>query len=343
MISARSAPFGLLSLMLSSLVPGCSSIAPETAAASHEDGGRVTGDPGDPADDDSDLDPEGDTGDDPGGDDHEPGAGPPSSADPCPSPLPDGWIFCEDFESVQDPTEVFFEYQDGEGRFVLVDDEGASGSRSLRATYEEGRQSAGWLNIAFGRNPIAYGARPHIAPDTDFEEIYWRLRIKMQAGWPDVGPHKLSRLTAFASDDWSQASIANLSSNGSEVTLRGDPASCVLDGIINCSGFNDSEGLSSLEPLFGRTPLFSKAMSGQWHCVEGHVKLNTLGLADGVFEFWIDDELEDAAYDLDWRGTWSDFGLNLVSIENYWIDGAPQTLHRWIDDIVIATEPIGCD
>jgi hypothetical protein len=337
----------LVPLSLSVLAAaGCSSIASdEVAPGSQAEGGQITaGDRGETGADEPDPeDADGATGGDDGAEtDDEPGAGPPS-AESCPSPLPEGWIFCEDFETLQDPTEVFFEYQDSDGRFVLVDDEGASGTRSLRATYEEGKQSAGWLNIAFGRNPIANRSRPHLEPDADFEEIYWRLRVKMQSGWPDIGPHKLTRLTAFADDDWSQAVIANLWSNGSDVILMGDPATCVLDGIVNCSGFNDYGGLSFLEPLIGETPLFSKALSGEWHCVEGHVVLNTPGAADGVFEFWIDDHLENAAYDMDWRGTWSEYGLNLVSVENYWDDGAPATLHRWIDDIVVSTAPIGCD
>jgi hypothetical protein len=342
MTFARWAPVGLFTMLFPAL-PGCSSIAPEESTLGGEGTQLSGGDRGEPADGDPDADegaedePAGDTGGDDG-----PGSGPPA-AESCPSPLPPGWIFCEDFETLTDPTEVFFEYQDGEGRFVVVDDEGASGTRSVRATYEEGKQSAGWLNVAFGRNPIAQRARPHIAPDTDFDEIYWRFRIKMEAGWPDVGPYKLTRLSAFADDAWSQAMIANLWSNGSDVTLMGEPATCVVEGLVECVGFNDVAGLRFLDPLFGETPLFSKAMSGEWHCVEGHVKLNTPGEADGVFEFWIDDRLEDAAYALDWRGTWAEYGLNLVSVENYWTDGAPDRLHRWIDDIVIATEPIGCD
>lgn len=338
--------FSTLVLVASSLA-ACSSTASDEALGSnvsYGEGGQVsTG--SDRGDGDDDEDPNSDGAGETGGDDGvpEPTGGSPATAEPCPSPMPPSWIFCEDFEALQDPSEVFFEYQDNEGKFVLVDDDGASGTRSLRATYEEGKQSAGWLNIVFGRNPIVYGARPHHAAEQDFDEIYWRFRIKMEAGWPDVGPHKLTRLTAFAHADWGQAVIADLWSNGSDVTLMGEPATCVIDGVVGCSGFNDFGGLRFLEPLFGQTPLFSKALSGEWHCVEGHVKLNTPGEADGVFEFWIDDHLESGAEDVDWRGTWADYGLNLVSVENYWTDGAPATLSRWIDDIVIATEPIGCD
>lgn len=35
--------------------------------------------------------------------------------------------------------------------------------------------------------------------------------------------------------------------------------------------------------------MFSTENSGKWYCVVGHVKLNTPGNQDGIFEFWIND------------------------------------------------------
>lgn len=261
----------------------------------------------------------------------------------CPRPLPEGWVHCEDFEAVVDPADVFFEYYDGEGAFVLTDEEAASGHRSMRASYRAGVEGAGWLSVSFGENPIIYGQRPQVAKDQKFDEIYWRFRIKMEAGWPDVGPRKLTRITAFAHENWGQAMVASLWSDGSDVVLAAEPSSCVLEDEVVCQGYNDADGLQSLGPLVGTTPLFSNKYADAWHCVEGHVRLNTPGEVDGVLEFWVDDMLEAGRYDIDWRGNWDDYGLNLVTVENFWTGGAPQALDRWIDDLVIATVPIGCD
>jgi hypothetical protein len=45
---------------------------------------------------------------------------------------------------------------------------------------------------------------------------------------------------------------------------------------------------------------------------------------------------------IDWRGAWTEYGLNLITIENFWEGGPPVELTRSIDDLAIATVPIGC-
>ena len=266
----------------------------------------------------------------------------------CPRPLPSQWVFCADFEDDTDLAETFFEYQDADGAFVPVEGDAASGLRSMEATYEEGVEGAGWLSVAFGRNPIVFGAAPHYAEGSDFQEIFWRMRVQTEPGWPDVGPHHLSRAAAFAAEDWLQAMAVRLRSDGDGTVLVADPTSCVNGDAVACSAYEDVDAETSLGALAGAFPLFSSAESGEWHCVEAHVVLNTPNLPegetpDGVLEFWIDDELQNARYDLDWRGDWSGYGLNLVTIDNRWTGGAPKQLRRKVDDLVISTERIGCD
>lgn len=261
----------------------------------------------------------------------------------CPKELPEGWIFCEDFEELGDPADVFFDFQDGDGAFGPSYDGGASGLGAMRATYREGVEAAGFFSISFGANPINEAGRTGYAEDESFEEIYWRFRVRTQVGWPNAGPHALSRVSAFAQEDWGQAMVAALTSDGDAVNLLGRGQSCVDAGNVECTGVDDETELQPLGSLQGFTPVFSGERGGQWQCVEAHVRLNTPGAADGVFEFWVDDTLEATSSSLDWRGDWSAFGLNLLSIENFWLGGAPADLDRWIDDVVISTEPIGCD
>jgi len=305
-----------------------------------DEGGGSSGDRGD--DDGTDDGPPPDAGTSDGGVQPEPGLHP-----PCPRPLPPEWVFCTDFEATEelghDLGDVFFEYQDADDAFVPVEGGAASGLRSMQASYREGFEDAGWLSVAFGRNPIVFGAAPQYAGDSDFPSIYWRLRVKMEHGWPDIGPHHLSRITAFAGEDWLQAMAARLRSDGDGVVLVADPTSCVNGDSVACSAYEDVEVEKSLGALAGAFPLFSSQESGEWHCVEAHVALNTPGLTDGVFEFWVDGEMQNARYDLDWRGSWQGYGLNLVTVENRWVGGAPKNLTRWIDDLVISTAPIGCD
>ncbi len=259
----------------------------------------------------------------------------------CPAELPPEWIFCEDFEDLVDPASVFFDYVDGEGNFTRTSDGGASGISAMKAHYREGLEAAGFLSVSFGENPINNSGRPGYEDADNFDEVYWRFRVKMQPGWPDAGPHNLTRISAFAQSDWGQAVVASLASNGDDVTLKATAASCVEGGEVECAGI-DADLLKPLGSLTGETPVFSSARAGSWQCIEARVKLNTPGETDGVFEFWVDGELEASRVELDWRGDWSDFGLNLLSIENFWVGGAPADLDRWFDDLVIATTPIGC-
>lgn len=253
----------------------------------------------------------------------------------CPAPLPDSWIFCDDFES-GDVASRYFEFSEDDGDFRRVEGTAASGSHSMEVVWQPGEVGAGGMKVTFGRNPIGTMHRT----DEDFDEVYWRMRVRHEEGW-EGSPAKLSRATAFSQSDWSQAMIAHLWSSGD--VLIGDPAACVSGTAVRCSGYNDFDELEWLGQMPGSTPIFSTADSGRWRCVEGHVRLNTPGESDGVFEFWIDDAIEASESDMNWRDSWTDYGINAVFFENYWNDGSPREQRRWFDDIAIATTRIGCD
>lgn len=358
-LSLRIRDFGTLATLATCVgfASACSSAAEDEAqgagfsgpVGADDDGGDESPDPSD----DDRADGEGDT----GGSDGQ-GAPPPPKGDdggggttgssaeeaPCPEPLPADWLFCEDFETLVDPSESFFEYADAEGAFALVDHMGASGERSMEVTYREGQDNAGLLLVSFGESPIDQGVRPAYVPEARFDEIWWRFRIRMEPGWPGFGPGRLTRATAFAAEDWSEAFVAHVHSTPDADTLEAVPHTCVTaESNIACSGYDDAAGFESLGGLHGQTPLFSAEAAGTWHCVEVHMRVNTLGQPDGVLEFWVDDVHEAGREDLDWRGTWDAYGINAVAIENFWDGGAPTELRRWIDDLVISTAPIGCE
>ncbi|MBX7084355.1 MAG: hypothetical protein K1X88_34435 [Nannocystaceae bacterium] len=345
----RALPWRRLGLLAGLAAAGCSTpasdfVAPTslTAESSGEAGGESGGDVD--GEDDAQSTGDGDAESSSGGDGTTGGAPPPpGDYAMCPEALPEGWVLCEDFEALQDPASAFFEYQDGEGAFVLDDAGGASGRRSMRVTYRPGVEGAGYLSAAFGRNPIVFGDVPQASTDSDFQSVYWRLRVKTQAGWPGVGPGHLTSATSFASAMWNQAMNARLRSDGDNVVLLGEPTTCVQDDQVACSGYEDPAGSRGLGGLVGATPLFAAKNADRWFCVEAHVALNSPGESDGVFEFWVDGELQNGAYDLDWRGSWTDYGINLITIENLWPGGAPSELERSIDDFVISTKPIGCE
>lgn len=264
------------------------------------------------------------------------------SAAGCASPDP-AWIWCDDFE--RDRLEHYFEY-DRRGRFGRAEGVGRGGSWGMRAQWSEaGQVNAGSLKLAFGRTPSSY-MRPVDEGTADYQEVYWRVYVRTQPGWIGGGGHKLSRATSLVTENWAQSMIAHVWSaprppNWSRLVL--DPASgTTVNGELRSTRYNDFDNLRWLGSGRGGSPIFADEQAGHWHCVEAGVRLNDPGLSNGWFLLWIDEQLDAERSELNWRGSFSDYGINAVFLENYWNDGVPQPQERYFDDFVVSTERIGC-
>jgi hypothetical protein len=245
-------------------------------------------------------------------------------------------LFYDDFDQRPDLDSRYFEYNREGGSFVWSKEDGYGGrGGAMRCQFEKGQVSAGSLKVLFGKNPFGKGIR---AQET-FREIYWRVYVKHEAGW-EGNPAKLARATCLAGSDWSQGFIAHVWDGKGDV-LCIDPATGIRDSRKVTAKYNDFDHLHWLGSRQGQTPIFSPAESGRWVCVESHVRLNTPGRRDGVFELWVDGRLEAARTDLDWHGDWNDYAINAVFLENYWNEGALKRQARWFDNFVISTQPIG--
>jgi len=252
------------------------------------------------------------------------------------------WIFCDDFESTgaMVATSRYFEYDDNKGDFKPMASVGLKGSRGMRTLWQSGEVEAGNLKLAFGRNPSTYMSKG-IRDKEDFREVYYRMYVRSQDGW--VGdPYKLSRATVVAKSDWSQAMIAHIWGDQAE-RLKVDPAKCVdASGKVTCVGYNDFGHLQWIGSKSGITKPFTGTNAGKWMCVEAHVRLNDPGQANGVHEFWIDDKLEARREGLDFVGSYKEYGLNGVFLENHWNSGSPKVQERYFDNFVVSTKRISC-
>ena len=258
----------------------------------------------------------------------------------------EGTIFCDDFESETPLSDRYFEYDDNSGDFVRVAKVGKGGSAGMRVVWQQGETGAGSLKKSFGRTPDAYIGKQAAFPEKDFKEIYWRIDIKRQAGWLGGGADKLTRAIVFAESSWSEGMMAHIWSADNFLVL--DPASGIDEsGTLKSTKYNDFANLRWLGSKKGTTDLFSDANADKWYCVIAHAKLNTPGLSDGVFEFWIDDKLQAGSYNLNWHGNWNadpkNYMINAVLFENYWNSGSPKLQERYFDNILISSKPIKCN
>lgn len=260
---------------------------------------------------------------------------------------PEGTIFCDDFEEPTPLREKYFEYDDNDGGFVREEGVGVDGSAGMRVRFAEGEVTAGSLKKSIGPSSGPYFQRTASEPNETFTEIYWRMDVRFQNGWTGGGADKLTRATTLL-DGWKQGMIAHVWSGGPNSNyMVMDPASGIdTAGNIVSTKYNDFENLRWLGSKKGTTNLFSKKNAGQWHCIVAHVKLNTPGENDGLFEFWINGKLQARKENMNWHGDYNKdpehFGINAVFFENYWNAGSPQEQERYFDNIVISTEPIDC-
>jgi len=262
-------------------------------------------------------------------------------ANECANPRRE-WIWCDDFE--QDRLRQYFEYEDVSGRFARVAGVGVKGSFGMRARFARGETSAGSLHLAVGKVPDKY-FRPVDAGTTTYRELYWRLYVRYQPGWTGGVGYKLTRAMSFTSSSWSEAMVAHLWGGDPPDTnyLQLDPVSGTDPlGHVLSTKYNDFARFHWLGRKRGTMPLGDAAHVGQWYCVEVHARLNDPGRANGVFEYWINGDLQAREDALNFVGPFTAYGINAVFFENYWNEGAPAVQERYLDNIVVSTQRIGC-
>lgn len=260
-----------------------------------------------------------------------------ATASNCAS-APPGTIFCDDFEDTN-LAGRYTDYDSAGGRFAPTTTEAHSGTHSMSAQYLAGTNDAGHLWYNFGRNPASSLAQT----STDFNELYWRFWMKVPVGWTGQA-YKLTRARVLAKADYTDAATGHLWGVSATPNLAMDPASGIAtDGTtFLTSGYNDYPNYHWSGTVQGATNVYDAAHQGRWQCIEAHMKLNTPGQSDGVFEFWVDGNLDGQATGLNWRGLYTDYGINHVVLENYG-DGSNHTVpFRYLDDFVVATQRVGC-
>lgn len=247
------------------------------------------------------------------------------------------WLWCDDFESDGSLEQNYFDVNRVNGRFGVVTETSYGGSGALRNRYATGVEDAGGLKFSLGRTPVS----PKRYTDRNFEDLYWRFYMKTGPNW--VGqPRKVSRATIFASSNWAQAAIGHLWEAETGLGLGLDPVSGVSGGTVMTTGWNDFANFKWLGKADGSEQVYSSANRERWYCIEVHMKLNTPGQSDGMFEYWINNNREAIKTNLNWRGSYTAYGINAITLEGWVNGGAPQDQSRYFDNFVVSTKRVGC-
>ena len=78
---------------------------------------------------------------------------------------------------------------------------------------------------------------------------------------------------------------------------------------------------------------------GTWNKIKIRLKLNTPGSSDGIYQIWVDDELKCNYSNVNYRGTYTNYGWNHLMMSMHAFPSSPQG--QWIsrDDIQIHSGP----
>ena len=254
-----------------------------------------------------------------------------------PHPRNPAVIWYDNFDTLDAANWKYLEPKPTSPNARLSDTEGLGGTgKAMECSYPKGKRGIGNRKLVFGDCPFG---RP-LRRGERFEDIYWRIYVKHQAGWTGGGPAKMSRATGFVSRRWNQAFILHVW--GSEDVLTLDPVRGVRGGRVVATRYNDFRNFKWLgnRPR-GTFPIHATEESGRWVCVEARLKLNTPGKADGYAALWIDGRLDTERKRMDFRGSYAAHTINAIFLEVYWNKGSPVDQYRWYDDFVVSTEPIG--
>lgn len=225
------------------------------------------------------------------------------------------------------------------------------GARALQATFTANQDSAGWLTTW-----LTPSGAPPGAPTAGYDHIFSRVYWKLQSGWQcqttgAVG--QCGKLTPFYGiqsglsgpfNPYSAHGQAGVCPSGTDFFYAGlsTGAPPPFDFYLYeyHSGMTpDGNGQCFGDAYHGGGPTSVPIPTGTYVCFEQEVQANTPGQSNGFHRLWVNDVLARERLNIRWRDTSNlQMGAFLLSFSLT----PPQTQQLWVDNIVVATQRIGC-
>jgi hypothetical protein len=179
------------------------------------------------------------------------------------------------------------------------------------------------------------------------DELYFRYYLRIPDGFTNYGRGKLPGPAGLYSGSARNNIKPTASQPGWSARMFFSPTYTSRDSDFTQLGFyvyhrNQAADNGDLELW---DPQTGTLRHGAWYCVEGHVDMNTPGVANGLLEGWVDEALAFYEDDFMFRGS-GDTGIN---VKSFWFDvyyggddKAPGSLSFDFDSLVLSSERIGC-
>jgi len=207
----------------------------------------------------------------------------------------------------------------------------------------------------------------YFGPSADYPELYVRMWIRTQSGWQsmDSAQSKVFRVTHWRATenimqvanehtpiyfwDWGQwggkatyipayRCEAMPYLTGSGVVGRSSDYYC--GGLDSAHDYEKND----IQTIWGSGAPSTKFADGTWHRYDFHLKMNDIGSANGLLEWWYDGTLVQSITNVIWKepSASASIGWN-----NVWLGGNSNNAfgsysEQWyaIDDVVVSTTPI---
>ena len=291
----------------------------------------------------------------------------------CANPQP-SWLLCEDFEAGQGDFGAWQAATDflggpgteDRGRATLANDQFRSGGWSafFPASPSSGYQGASldWY--------ACDGAQMEGCSLRSFDTLYFRVWVRFAEDHRYI--HHFLSIGGSQPDDFWYHGTAGCMPNGSldmgtTVDSRADThesffytyypgmacdtncgnyadvnaicADCASKGLPTCDQQPQCCWGANIEPA---TPHAFPV--GQWFCLEMMMQANTPSQPDGAMAYWVDGAEIHRETGMMFR-TSPTLALNRVRVQHYITTEDAQGFSNrvWFDDVVVSTEPIGCD
>jgi hypothetical protein len=280
-----------------------------------------------------------------------------SAPPPPPPPPPSSSLFWE--ELVEDGSFAGRGWYDNTSAPTTTAEHAANSTRALAFRWTAGAQA-----------PI--GGAAMRKKFTNSNSVFVSYDVKYSANYVGSGqayhPHEFHILSSLDGDwdglsnNWMTIYIEQYWANGGRprLAMQDNKAINMLYGALplsllgttedrstgGCNGVVES-GIQS--ECFAFAPWYNKKQdagpvafqAGRWHHVEAYVQLNTIvngvGVANGVWQYWVDGVLVIDRHDLLFRtGARANLQLNQFVIAPYIGDGSPADQTMWVDNIRLA-------
>lgn len=207
---------------------------------------------------------------------------------------------------------------------------------SLKTQYKKGGTGFGYAGD-FQLNTTIIGF-----PETDL--VYVRWYQKWGKDW--IWPRDQQKLLKIKGDEQSQNFKISFSKNSINLTKKSPPPyeymneTYIWPQVPDRTPDTDWNKRDS-DPTTDNYPL----EKNKWYCIEVMVKSNTPGLNDAEFAYWIGGKRKFYYNNTNNRGT-SRKGISHIElqhvVQDVWDQPRPNDTPTWMDNIVVANEPIGC-